>query len=117
MSSLLGILRDLESNCNLDQNSNFDLYCLHLCFIHLMKSHLKERRENWNYHNSIKTTNAPRQLFLIGLMSLKIRAGIDKAYYPELDQVTRISSLTLSKLILYYYLLMFFSFRSPNYWM
>jgi hypothetical protein len=82
-----------------------------------MKSHLKECRENWNNNESIKTTT-PRQLSSIGLMSLKIRAGIDKAYYPELDQVmTRISSLTLSKLILYYYLLMFFLFRSPNYWM
>jgi hypothetical protein len=69
--SSLWILRDLESNCNLDQNSNFDLYCLHLCFIHLMKSHLNECRENWNNQESIKTTT-PRQLSLIGLMSLKI---------------------------------------------
>lgn len=63
-----------------------------------MKSHLKEYRENWNNHQSTTKSTTPRQLSLIGLMSLKIRAGIDKAYYPELDQVKRISSLTLSKL-------------------
>jgi hypothetical protein len=51
-----------------------------------MKSHLKECRQNWNNRQTTKTTT-PRQLSLIGLMSLRIRATIDKAYYPELDQV------------------------------
>ncbi|XP_046647082.1 uncharacterized protein LOC124337084 [Daphnia pulicaria] len=85
LQPFIDLIKDLESNCNLDQNSNFDLYCLNLCFIHLMKSHLNECRENWNNRESLKTTT-PRRLSLIGLMSLKIRAGIDKAYYPELDQ-------------------------------
>lgn len=84
---MLQILRKMKLSGHLDQDSNLDLYCLHLCFINLIKSHLKECRQNWNNRPSSKALT-PLQLFHMGLMSLRTRALFDKAHYPELDQVT-----------------------------
>ena len=50
---------------------------------------MNETRTNWNNHRMISVgESTPRQLTLVGLMSLKLRSEADKSvYYSELDQV------------------------------
>ncbi len=76
----------MEKERVMNPTSEIDMYCLHQCFMPLMKNLLKMWREDWN-HNKTRSEMAPSALKIVGQLALRSRAATEKAYFPELDQV------------------------------
>ena len=60
--------RNLEEDGVLHPDNEVDIYCLHICFMHLVQKDLDSFRCAWNEHK-IRTAHnmSPKQLFIYGL--------------------------------------------------
>jgi hypothetical protein len=80
----------LEEDGVLHPDNEVDIYCLHICFIHLIQKDLDSFRSAWNEHK-IRTANnmSPKQLFIDGLHKLTVLASQTSKIFTELQQVSR----------------------------
>lgn len=86
----------------LDHKSEEDIYCLHLCFMPLLRKALRIFRRSWGFHKhrSLKH-KCPDFVFERGLHDLRMFAIRKKLSFTELCQVNNteiINGMTLSRL-------------------
>jgi len=80
--------RELEERKKLDCNDPVDTYCLHQCYMHLMKAALEKFSFDWNHHNiKVAGSMSPTHLQFVGKHNLQRRAGLEGIHFPELDEV------------------------------
>lgn len=74
----------------MEADSNVDMFCLHLCFMHLIQEELDEFRTSWNAHRIRTAGNrTPKQLFVKGLHDLAVLQQETGENYTELIQVEK----------------------------
>ena len=83
----------MEKEGSLDPASDIDVYCLHQCYMPLLKNSIKEMRLDWNENKAVSEMT-PRALTFLGQLALKSRAAIDKVHYVELDQPDQVKMST-----------------------
>lgn len=85
----MSIVSDLENQGSLDPKNELDLFCLHYCFLHILKEAIQTFAESWNLHGIATVRNKnPDLLFFLGLESLHKSGESEGILYTELDQVT-----------------------------
>ena len=69
-------------------DDDIDMYCLHVCFFHIIQQDLDSFRYGWNQHR-IRTANnmTPTKLFIAGLHNLASYSKQTRKTYTELIQV------------------------------
>lgn len=78
----------MESDGKLNCSIPVDIYCLHQCYMHLIKDALAKFLSKWNHH-PISTAGhlTPTHLQYVGLHAIQRRSGLEGIHYPELDEV------------------------------
>lgn len=80
----------MEANGKLNSKNPVDIYCLHMCYMHLMKDALAEFTNKWNKHKiSVAGKLTPNQLFMVGTHKIQRQAGLEGMHFPELDDVLK----------------------------
>jgi hypothetical protein len=81
-------LRDLEEQNVLNPGSDVDIYCLLICFLHLVQQDLDLFKESWNRHKIRTAGNmSPYQLYITGLHNLSSYGQQCGHDFTELKQV------------------------------
>ena len=79
--------RDLEEDNLLNPGSDVDIYCLLICFLHLVQEDLDLFRESWNRHKIRTARNmSPHQLYVTGLHNLSSVGSKNGKCFSELYQ-------------------------------
>ena len=83
----------MEDEGLLVPDNELDIYCLHICFFHLIQQDLDTFREAWNLHK-IRTANnmSPQQLFIAGLDNLARYAAEKGMIFTEPIQVSLVTT-------------------------
>jgi hypothetical protein len=82
----------LEKDGVLHPDNEVDIYCLQICFMHLIQKDLDSFRSAWNEHK-LRTANnmSPKRVFIYGLTTHKLTVLVSRTneIFKELQQVSR----------------------------